>query len=114
MAKSIEGIANYLKMNGVRKCDIEETIRRIQKKMDESEPGSDEMGRRGSQMEQALKNKKLYKEAKRFGLSWDTVLIVIAALGITYFGFCLDLESPRALKIAGQGLRLLPGLKIRG
>lgn len=112
MANPIEGMVNALKMSGVRKCDIEETIRRIQKKMDATDAGTPEMTVLGSQMEQALKNKKLYKEAQRFGLSWDTVLIVLAAVGITYFGFCLDLESPRALKIAGQGLKLLPGMKI--
>ena len=114
MANQMDGVVNYLKMNGVRKCDIENTIRRIQERMDKTEVGTDEMTKLGQQMEQALKNKKLYKEARRFGISWDTAFIILAAVGITYFGFCLDLESPRALKIAGQGLRLLPGLRIPG
>jgi hypothetical protein len=114
MMNPIDGLVKNLKMNGVRKCDIEETIRRIQKKMDETDAGTDEMTKLGIQMEQALKNKKLYKEAKRWGISWDTVAIVVFAGAITYFGFCLDLESPRALKIATQGLKLLPAIKIHG
>ena len=104
-------LAAYLKAKGIRKSDIEETIRRIQEKRNKTEPGTEEFRRLSEDLEQELKNKKLYKEARSFGIKPETILLIGMVLAIAGFGFALDLESPKALKIASFVLKL-PGVKI--
>jgi len=107
----MESMVSYWKTKGVKKCDIEETIRRIQAKRNAAEPGTEEFRRLSVDLEQELKNKKLYKEARSFGIKPDTVLIMLMVLLVAGFGFALDLDSPKALKIASFALKL-PGVKI--
>lgn len=108
----MESMVKSWKMRGIKKCDIEEAIRRIQAKRATVEPGTEEWRRLSGDLEQELKNEKMYKEAKRFGLSWDTIAIIVMVLTISGFAFALDLESPKALKIASYVLKL-PGVKLR-
>lgn len=107
----MESMVSYWKTKGVKKSDIEETIRRIQAKRNAAEPGTEEFRRLSVDLEQELKNKKLYKEARSFGIKPDTVLIMLMVLLVSGFGFALDLDSPKALKIASFALKL-PGVKI--
>lgn len=107
----VENIMNSWKMRGVKKSDIEAAILRIQKKRENVEPGTEEWRRLSVDLEQELKNKKMYNEAKKLGLKWDTVAIIVMVLAISGFAFALDLESPKALKIASYVLKL-PGVKI--
>lgn len=108
----MESMIKSWKMKGVKKCDIEEAIRRIQAKRKEIDPGTEEWRRLSVDLEQELKNEKMYKEGHRFGLSWDTIAIIAMVLTISGFAFALDLESPKALKIASFVLKL-PGVKLR-
>lgn len=107
----IESTVHYWKTKGVKKSDIEETIRRIQEKRNAVEPGTPEFRQLSGDLEQELKNKKLYKEARSFGIKPDTILIMLMVLAVAGFGFALDLESPKALKIASFVLKL-PGVKV--
>jgi len=107
----MESAVNLWKTKGVKKSDIEETIRRIQAKRNSVDPGTPEFRQLSEDLEQELKNKKLYKEANSFGIKPDTVLIILTVLAVAGFGFALDLDSPKALKIASFILKL-PGLKI--
>ena len=107
----MENIMNSWKLRGVKKSDIEAAILRIQKKRENVEPGTEEWRRLSVDLEQELKNKKMYNEAKKLGLKWDTVAIIVMVLAISGFAFALDLESPKALKIASYVLKL-PGVKI--
>ena len=108
----MESMVNSWKMRGIKKCDIEDAIRRIQEERNNAKPGTEEWRRLSVDLEQELKNKKMYQEAHRFGLSWDTIAIIVMVLTISGFAFALDLESPKALKIASYVLKL-PGVKLR-
>lgn len=108
----VESMVNSWKMRGVKKSDIEDAIRRIQAKRAGVEPGTEEWQKLSAALEQELKNEKLYKEAHRFGISAETVLLILAAFTITGFGLMLDLESPKALKIADLGRRFLTGFRL--
>ncbi len=94
------------KARDLRKDDIAETIKRIREKTKEVDPGSEEFRRLRVDMEQELKNKKLLKDIRFCGLSADKVLMVAVILVIAGFGFALDLESPKALKIASFVVKL--------
>lgn len=84
----------------LRKSDINETIRRIQAKTREVDPGSDEFRRLRVDLEQELKNKKLVKEMRFGGVRLDTALCIATVFVLAGFGFALDMDSPKALKIA--------------
>lgn len=90
----------------LRKSDINETIRRIQEASKQVEPGSEEFKRLRADLEQELKNKKLCREMRFLGISADKVLMVAVVLVIAGFGFALDMDSPKALKIAQFALKL--------
>lgn len=90
----------------LRKKDVDETIRRIQKASEKAEPGSEEFKKLRADLEQELKNKKLYKEMRFLGISPDKILMALIILVIAGFGFALDLDSPKALKIASFALKL--------
>lgn len=84
----------------MRKSDINETIRRIQAKTREVDPGSEEFRRLRVDLEQELKNKKLVKEMRFGGVRLDTALCIATVFVLAGFGFALDMDSPKALKIA--------------
>lgn len=94
----------------LRKKDVDETIRRIQEASAKAKPGSDEFKKLRSDLEQELKNKKLYKEMRFLGISPDKIMMALLILVIAGFGFALDMDSPKALKIASFVLKL-PGVK---
>lgn len=90
----------------VRKDDVERNIRRIQKEIDNTDPGSEKMTKLEAQMEQALKNKKLYRESRGLGLDPNTVFMGLLLTGISALAFSLDLEIPGVLKHAGYITKL--------
>ena len=87
------------------KAVLEEMLK-IQEKMGVPKPGSEEFDKLRKQLEQELRNKKLVKEMRFMGLSPDKILMVLVIIGIAGFGFALDTESPKALKIAQFALKL--------
>lgn len=95
----------------LRRKDIDETIERIKEASAKAEPGSEEFKRLRADLEQELKNKKLYKEMRFLGIAPDKILFALIILIIAGFGFALDLDSPKALKIAQFALKL-PGIKV--
>lgn len=99
-------IEKWKKAMKLRKSDINETIRRIQEASKQVEPGSEEFKRLRADLEQELKNKKLCREMRFLGISADKVLMVAVVLVIAGFGFALDMDSPKALKIAQFALKL--------
>lgn len=99
-------IDKWKRTKELNKSDIQETIERIKKASETVDPGSEEFRRLRTDMEQELKNKKLLKDTKFMGLSMDKVLMVAVILVIAGFGFALDLESPKAMKIASFVLKL--------
>ena len=94
----------------LKQKDIDETIGRIKEASAKAEPGSEEFKRLRADLEQELKNKKLYKEMRFLGIAPDKILFALIILVIAGFGFALDLDSPKALKIA-QFVLKLPGMK---
>lgn len=80
--------------------DIDETLRRIQEERKNAEPGTDEFARLQEAYEKELKNKKLVQEMKYLGFPPDKIILTIGMLIIAGFGFALDLDSPKALRIA--------------
>lgn len=94
-----------------RAKEIEDEILTIKTRMEAPKPGSETYERLRQQMDQELKNKKLVKEMKTMGLSADKILMVIVILVIAGFGFALDLDSPKAMKIA-QFVLKLPMVKV--
>ena len=90
----------------LKKKDIDETIQRIQKASEKAEPGSEEFRKLRVDLEQELKNKKLYKEMRFMGISPDKIMFALLVLIIAGFGFALDMDSPKALKIAQFALKL--------
>ena len=85
---------------GVRKYDIDDTLKRIEEMRDEAEPGTDEFRRLAKDYEQELQNKKLAQELCRHGVEPAKVLAILAMLVIAGFGFALDMDSPKGSKIA--------------
>ena len=90
----------------LRKSDIDETIKRIQEASKNVDPGSEQFRRLREDLEQEYRNKQLCKETRFMGLSADKVLMVAVILVIAGFGFALDTDSPKALKIASFVLKL--------
>lgn len=78
----------------------------IHTKMDPPQPGTPEFNELRKQMEQELKNKKLVKEMRFMGLTMDKAIMIAVILLIAGFGFALDTDSPKALKIASFVLKL--------
>lgn len=99
-------IDKWKKARQLNRSDIQETIRRIQERTKEVDPGSEEFRRLRVDLEQELKNKKLMREMRFMGISADKALMVAVILLIAGFGFALDLDSPKALKIASFALKL--------
>ena len=99
-------IDKWKRAQKLKQVDIDEAIWRIQEKTKTVDPGSEEFRRLRQDLEQELKNKKLVKEMRFMGLSADRVLMVATILLIAGFGFALDLDSPKALKIASFALKL--------
>lgn len=102
----MNAIEKIKKAHQLKKDDIQETIRRIQEASKKVEPGSEEFARLRDDLEQELRNKKLLKETKILGMPADKLLMIAVILVIAGFGFALDLESPKALKIASFALKL--------
>ena len=63
-------------------------------------PGTEEYRRLRQDYEQELKNKKLVQEMRFLGVPFDKILMVVLILMISGFAFALDMDSPKALKIA--------------
>lgn len=99
-------IEKWKKARDIKKSDINETIRRIQERTKQVDPGSEEFRNLRYCLEQELRNKKLVKETKMLGISPDKAIMIAVILVIAGFGFALDLESPKALKIAQFVLKL--------
>lgn len=93
-------LAKLKKAKELKKYDIDETLRRIQEERKYAEPGSEEFARLQEAYERELKNKKLVKEMKFLGFSPEKILIAVGMLLVAGFGFALDLDSPKALRIA--------------
>lgn len=91
---------NVFKSARMSRSDIDETIRRIQEKTRDVDPGSEEFRRLRVDLEQELKNKKLVKEMRFGGIRPETALSIAAVFVLAGFGFALDMDSPKALKIA--------------
>lgn len=104
-------IDKFKKARQMKKKDIDETIQRIREASEKAKPGSEEFKRLRADLEQELKNKKLYKEMRFAGISPDKIMFALLILVIAGFGFALDLESPKAMKIASFIFKL-PGFKI--
>ena len=102
----MEMIKKWKAASKLRRSDISETIRRIQEKTREVDPGSEEFRRLRVDLEQELKNRKLMKEMRFMGVSPDKILMIAVILVIAGFGFALDLDSPKAIKIASFVLKL--------
>ena len=102
----METITKLKKAIKMKKSDIDEVIARIQERTKEVDPGSEEFAKLRKDLEQEYRNKKLVKELRHGGLSADKILMVVTIFVIAGFAFCLDLESPKALKIAQLVLRL--------
>ena len=99
-------IDKWKRARELRKSDIDQTIKRIQDASLQVDPGSDEFRRLRTDLEQEYKNKKLCKEMRFFGISADKIMMVVTILIIAGFGFALDMDSPKALKIASFALKL--------
>lgn len=93
-------IDKWKKARKLKRGNIEELLRRIDEESKECDPDSEQFKRLRQAYEQELKNKKLVKEMKLMGLQFDKILLIAVILLIAGFGFALDMESPKALKIA--------------
>lgn len=102
----LKWIEKMKKARELRKYDIDATIERIQKERALTQPGSPEFDKLQKAYEQELKNKKLVKEMKYLGFPPDKILMIVGMLVIAGFGFALDLDSPKAMKIAQYVLTL--------
>lgn len=100
-----------------RKRDpIRETEDRIQERLRKVEPGTDEFTKLLEQQQQC----KDIRRSQRDTAGWWQKLIDIlrmivyggGALGITMLGYALDMESPKALKIADRCTKMLPNQKM--
>ena len=105
-------LKRFLNKKGMDKREIEEAIKRIEEERAKATPGTEEWRRLSVDLEQEMKNMKALREARKFGLSWDTIAIIVLVLGVSIFGFALDLESPKALKIASYVLKM-PGVRLK-
>lgn len=106
------GTDKYAAMLKARDCALQtenrliEEILQLEARIAPPKPGTEEFAKLRKDLEQELKNKKLVKEMRMMGLSADKILMVAVILLIAGFGFALDLESPKALKIASFALKL--------
>lgn len=91
----------------LRHHDIEATLRRIRKEREYAQPGTEEFKRLQEDYERELKNRKLVKEMRYLGWSPDKIILVVGMLLVAGLGVMLDLDSPKALKIAQFALNLV-------
>ena len=97
----------WQKARKINEDDINATIERIQEARKKVKPGTAEFRALSEDYEQELKNKKLVKEMKHMGIPGDKILFAVVILMVAGFGFALDLDSPKALKIAQFTLGLV-------
>lgn len=97
---AIKWIEKWKKSRELKAYDIDATLVRIKEERALAEPGTPEFEALQRAYEQELKNKKLVKEMKFLGFPPDKILMVVVTLVIAGFGFALDMDSPKALKIA--------------
>lgn len=93
-------IEKWKKCRKLRGYDVNDALKRIEEARKKVEPGTEEFDRLAKEYEQELKNKKLIKEMKFLGFKPESILIAALILIIAGFGFALDLDSPKAIKIA--------------
>lgn len=97
----------WKKAREMKKRDIDKVLKRIEEETALTEPGSEEFKRLRESYEQELKNKKLVKEMRFLGFSIDKILMVVGMLLVMGFGVALDMDSPKAMKIATFALNMV-------
>ncbi len=90
----------------LKKRDIDKVLKRIEEETELADPGSEEFKRLRESYEQELKNKKLVKEMRFLGFPIDKIIVVCGMLIIMGFGVALDMDSPKAMKLATFVLNL--------
>ena len=87
-------------MQRANELDCDNVLERLRQASAKVDPTSKEFRLLRLQYEQELKNKKLIKECKVLGMSTDRLIGVAAIFIVAGFGFALDLDSPKALRLA--------------
>ena len=84
----------------VKKYDVDEALKRIEELRAKETPGTDEWRHLAMDYEQELNNKKLAKEMRFHGIPAWKIVVTILILVVYGFSTCLDMDSPKAIKLA--------------
>ena len=105
-------ITHLDKVVKLKRDPICETENRIQEALRKADPGTPEFK---ALLENQQQCKELRKTQRETNGLWhklmDFLRIAVyggGALAITFFGYCLDMESPKALKITDRGIKIIP------
>ena len=91
-----------------RACyDFDDTMVRIVNASKKVDPGSEEWRKLRMDYEQEIKSKKLAQELRFAGVPWIQVVFICGMLVISGMAFLLDMDSPKATKIADKLISLL-------
>lgn len=84
----------------IKKYDVDDAMARIEELRKQAKPGTDEWRHLAMDYEQELSNKKLAKELKFLGIPAWKILVTLLILVVYGFSTCLDMDSPKAVKLA--------------
>jgi intein/homing endonuclease len=95
------------KKQELKKGDIEAQKRKIEELTKDKEPGTDDYDKLRRAYEQELKNEKLIKEIGKMGVDWGKIAMWCAILVLGGGALLVEMESPKALKVATFVLNLI-------
>ena len=99
----LEKIRKWFKL---RHIDFNTELAVIEEEMKKVDKDSEAYQKLQEAQKRALENKKLVKSMAFFGIPPEKVMFALIIIAVAIFGFSLDLESPKALKIAQFVLNL--------
>lgn len=112
----MELITHLDKIVKLKRDPIKETEDRIQEALRKAEPGTPEFKALLENQQQCKDLRRTQRDTNGF---WQKLMdlgrIVVyggGALAMTFFGYCLDMESPKALKYTDRGLRMIPNQRM--
>ena len=98
---------NLKKWWKLRHIDFNKELAKIEDEMQKVSPDSEAYKMLQEAQKRALENKALVKKMAFFGIPPEKIMFALIIICIAVYGFSLDLESPKSMKIAQFVLNLV-------
>ena len=98
---------NLKKWWKLKHVDLNGELARIEEEMQKVDPNSETYKTLQEAQKRALENKALVKKMAFFGIPPEKIMFGLIIVCIAIYGFSLDLESPKSMRIASFVLNLV-------